>query len=192
LSPGDSELVAGWVRAVNDAGVVADLLAVFASVTDEVTKRGPVCWASGRCCNFKQTGHLLYVTGLEAAFTLVRCGGPGKERLAAAVASGGCPFQVMNLCGVHGEKPLGCRLFFCDRTAQEWQNEVYERLLGDLRSLHARHGVEYRYGEWRGMLGSVMEHAELGEWSGGLATAGTHHEDDVAGGGGTRLTVGGK
>lgn len=192
MSVGTAELVRGWVRAAAEPAVVADLLAVFASVTEEVTKRGPVCWASGRCCNFRQTGHLLYVTGLEAAFTLVRCGSPGKGRLAEAVTSGGCPFQVMNLCGVHGDKPLGCRLFFCDRTAQQWQNEVYERLLGELRALHTRHKVEYRYGEWRSMLGSVIDHAELAPWSGRLSSAGTHHGDDVAGGGGTRLTVRGE
>lgn len=191
MNVGASELVRGWVRAVSEPVVVADLLAVFAAVTDEVTRRAPVCWASGRCCNFKKTGHLLYVTGLEAAYTLVKCGSPGQARLAESVATGGCPFQVMNLCGVHGEKPLGCRLFFCDMTAQQWQNEVYERLLGELRSLHARHGIEYRYGEWRSMLTSVMAHTQLPAWSGGLqADAGTHHGDDFSGG--TRLTVGGK
>lgn len=192
MSVGAEELVRGWVRAAQDTTVVADLLAVFAAVTEEVTKRGPVCWASGRCCNFRQTGHLLYVTGLEAAFTLVRCGSPGRDRLAEAVTSGGCPFQVMNLCGVHGDKPLGCRLFFCDMTAQQWQNEVYEQLLGRLRDIHVRHGIEYRYGEWRAMMGSVIDHTQLPSWSGSLSKAGTHHEDDFSGGNGTKLTVEGK
>lgn len=179
MSVVDAELVRGWVRAAGDAAVVAELAAVFAAVADEVARRAPVCWASGRCCNFKQTGHLLYVTGLEAAYTLVRCGSPGAARLAEAVATGGCPFQTLNLCGVHGDKPLGCRLYFCDRTAQQWQNDLYERLLGDLRSLHERHGVEYRYGEWRSMLGGVMGHAALPAWT-------------VGGGEGVRLTVGGE
>lgn len=191
MSVGAEELVRGWVRAATDPSVVADLTAVYAQVTAEVERRGPVCWASGRCCNFKKTGHLLYVTGLEAAYTLVRCGQPGRSRLAVSSVSGGCPFQVMNLCGVHGDKPLGCRLYFCDRTAQQWQNQVYERLLGELRGVHARHKVEYRYGEWRSMLGSVIDHAEgeLRVWSGDLQKAGTHHEDEA---GGTRLTVEGK
>ena len=192
MNVNSAELVRGWVRAASEPTVAAELLEVFAHVTEEVTRRGPVCWASGRCCNFRQTGHLLYVTGLEAAFTLVRCGSPGQARLAAATASGGCPFQVMNLCGVHGDKPLGCRLFFCDRTAQEWQNEVYERLLGELRTLHNRYGLEYRYGEWRSMMGSVMEQAELEPWSGGLTVAGTHHGDDFVSGSSARLTVEGK
>ena len=71
----------------------------------------------------------------------------------AAVARGGCPFQVRNLCGVHDFKPLGCRVFFCDRSAETWQQELSERLLRDIRALHDRFALEYRYGEWRQMLG---------------------------------------
>jgi Fe-S-cluster containining protein len=70
----------------------------------------------------------------------------------AAAARGGCPFQVRNLCGVHEIKPLGCRLYFCDRSAQEWQQELSERLLRDIRAIHDRHKIAYRYGEWLEML----------------------------------------
>lgn len=70
----------------------------------------------------------------------------------AAAARGGCPFQVRNLCGVHTIKPLGCRLYFCDRSAQEWQMDLSERLLTDIRAIHDRHNIPYRYGEWLSML----------------------------------------
>jgi len=56
------------------------------------------------------------------------------------------------LCGVHAIKPLGCRVYFCDRSAQTWQHDLSERLLGMIRELHQRHAIEYRYGEWRQML----------------------------------------
>jgi len=193
LSGVSADLVRGWVEAVARPEVVAGLAAVYARATEEITRRAPVCWASGRCCNFRETGHLLYVTGLEAAYTLVRCGSPGRSGLEAATAGGGCPFQVMNLCGVHADKPLGCRLYFCDKSSFPWQNEVYERLLSDLRLLHTAQGIEYRYGEWRALLGLVMEHVELPAWTG--ADVGTHHQDDQGAGDGNaraRLTVEGK
>ena len=102
----------------------------------------------------RRTGHLLYVTGLEAAYTVA--GARGRAPAGAAslpVLSGGlCPFQAQNLCGVHEIKPLGCRVYFCDRSAQQWQNDLSERLLAAVRAIHDRHGVEYRYGEWRAML----------------------------------------
>jgi Fe-S-cluster containining protein len=79
--------------------------------------------------------------------------------LEAALARGGCPFQVRNLCGVHAIKPLGCRVYFCDKSAQAWQGELSERLLGEIRGIHDRFAVPYRYGEWRAMLG--MFHAPV-------------------------------
>jgi Fe-S-cluster containining protein len=180
-SAGDSDLAAAWLRAVEeDAALVRGLEAVYEAAGAEIAQRGPACWASGRCCNFDRAGHRLYVTGLEAAYCVSRlrgsmwAEGPGgegvtltiggaaapmpsgrglSEDLEGALRRGGCPFQVRNLCGVHGIKPLGCRVYFCDKSAEAWQQELTERLLGELRALHDRHGVEYRYGEWRGMLG---------------------------------------
>lgn len=166
-----------WLDAAASADIARDLESIYAVASRRIAERGPACWASGRCCNFEKTGHLLYVTGLEAAYCIARLAGSEWDRrgrvalsvdgqhqpipsgrglvadLASARSRGGCPFQVGNLCGVHAIKPLGCRLYFCDRSAQDWQQELSEELLADIRSLHDRHGVEYRYGEWRGMIG---------------------------------------
>jgi len=159
----ERELAKRWLGAVSRAEVRAELEAVYASAAAEIAARGPACWASGRCCNFEKSGHLLYVTGVEAAYTVWM----GRERAdtqakpnpslrsglsLTVVREGACPFQEGNLCGVHEIKPLGCRVYFCDRSAQAWQQELSERLLGEIRAIHERHGIEYRYGEWRGML----------------------------------------
>jgi hypothetical protein len=53
---------------------------------------------------------------------------------------------------VHRDRPLGCRVYFCDRSAQDWQQDLSERALAMVRAIHDRHGIEYRYGEWRTML----------------------------------------
>lgn len=70
----------------------------------------------------------------------------------AARTRGGCPFQQSNLCSVHAIKPLGCRVYFCDRSAKEWQRSLSEAALADIRAIHDAHVIEYRYGEWREML----------------------------------------
>jgi Fe-S-cluster containining protein len=153
VDPSDRELAVGWLCAAEDPEVVARLEEVYTRTAEAISARGPACWASGRCCNFAKTGHLLYVTGLEAAYCVARAGRPltvGSIELAQA--SGGCPYQAANLCGVHPIRPLGCRVYFCDRSAQVWQQELYERELGEVRAIHDRFGVEYRYGEWRSML----------------------------------------
>jgi len=142
-----------WIAAARDPEIRAGLDAVYTMIADQAEARGPACWASGRCCNFAETGHLLYVTGLEAAWTLGEIErGLSPDDITRARAAGGCPFQTANLCGVHEHRPLGCRVYFCDRSAQRWQEELSERALRAVRRLHETHAVPYVYAEWRGLL----------------------------------------
>lgn len=167
------ELVASWLAAVAPAPPAADgtpaptapaaagLEAIYTDLAGRIAQRRPRCEASGRCCRFEEHGHLLYVTGLETAYALTRLPRATPltpESLAAARARGGCPFQIDRLCAIHTIKPLGCRIYFCDPTAQEWQQDLYEELLTRLRALHETHGLEYRYGEWRTMLAAFLPH----------------------------------
>ena len=165
MSQDPPSLAQAWLTAARDEHIVAELEGIYAYIAAAIESRGPACWASGRCCNFDAAGHRLYVTGLETAYAVARLTAMSKgnarpsdfpvlssSTLAAAVQSGGCPFQIKNLCGIHAIKPLGCRVYFCDRSAQRWQEELSEAMLARVRSLHDRHGVEYRYGEWRQML----------------------------------------
>lgn len=161
----DDQLAAHWLSSLESPQLADAIESVYAEATRAIADRGPACWASGRCCNFEQHGHRLYVTGLEAAWCVARLpeiAGTRKENFAEpklrllvleeAKSRGGCPFQVANLCGVHAIKPLGCRVYFCDRSAQEWQMQLSERLIGRVRAIHDEFGIEYRYGEWRAML----------------------------------------
>lgn len=164
MQPEETNLPDAWIRAAASPPIAAALEGVYARVADAIAARGPACWASGRCCNFEETGHLLYVTGLEAAYTITRlprrASAPQEPDLAGvtlpqfgtSVRHPICPFQVSNLCSVHTIKPLGCRVYFCDRSAQEWQQELSERSLHEIRALHDEHEIPYRYGEWRSML----------------------------------------
>ncbi|MCC6661081.1 MAG: hypothetical protein IT437_09375 [Phycisphaerales bacterium] len=150
-----------WLEAAARPEVAAELEAVYAYIAAAVESRGPRCWVSGRCCNFGAHGHRLYVTGLEAAYTLLRAerdGAPALDTglLHAALGRGGCPYQVGGLCGAHGVRPSGCRVYFCDHTAQDWQRDLSERSLRLIRDLHDRHGVGYRYAEWSGLLGELL------------------------------------
>ncbi len=149
-----------WLAAAGESEIARELESVFAATAAAIEERGPACWASGRCCNFEKSGHRLYVTGLETAYALSRL--PAERSIVVsdierAIAGGGCPFQVANLCGIHAIKPLGCRVYFCDRSAQQWQQELSELMLARIRALHERFEVPYAYGEWRGLLAMVLE-----------------------------------
>jgi Fe-S-cluster containining protein len=174
----DAAIARAWLLAARSPAIAAELESIYADVAGEIASRGPACWASGRCCNFAKTGHLLYVTGLEAAYTVVRRADLGTvaasnaqgtrppqplpaggtlslQQVDAARALGDCPFLEGNLCGAHTIKPLGCRVYFCDESAQSWQHDLTERALEQIRAVHDRHGLAYRYGEWRAMLAWV-------------------------------------
>ncbi|MGD9689985.1 MAG: hypothetical protein AB7K52_10070 [Phycisphaerales bacterium] len=151
MSAEEHAVASAWRAALDRPGVSGELEALFTLVADQISLRGPACWASGRCCNFEAFGHRLFVTGLEAAW-VVRHAALEHGAIEAARARGGCPYQRENLCGIHDAKPLACRVFFCDRSAEEWQRTLMERLMIALRRLHDRHAVPYRYLEWREAL----------------------------------------
>ena len=67
----------------------------------------------------------------------------------------GCPFQQVNLCSVHAIRPFGCRIFFCDSTAQDWQQDQYTRFHAELKRLHEELAVPYFYVEWRVALRAI-------------------------------------
>jgi Fe-S-cluster containining protein len=152
-----------WLEVAGDHPAAAALEAVYARAAQQIEARGPACWASGRCCRFARAGHRLYVTGLEAAYCVLRapaCGPAGASGLRLAVAGAGedCPFldgPARTRCGVHPVKPLGCRLYFCDRAAQDWQRRLHEDLLREVRAIHDAHAIPYLYAEWRGLLALV-------------------------------------
>jgi Fe-S-cluster containining protein len=163
--PPSDRLVAAWREALRDPSVPAALAEIHARIAEEVRQRRPLCLASGRCCAFERFGHRLFVTGLEAVWTMdavvARIGGaPDVAAVDAALVRGDCPFLVGGrLCGAHLERPLGCRIYFCDRAqggaGAGWQEELSEALHRALVALHERHAIPYRYGEWRAMLRTV-------------------------------------
>ena len=88
------------------------------------------CQACGKCCNFEQFGHKLYVTAGELAYLIRQ---PASEATPQQGASGLrtkpaalCPYQDGNRCLARDGRALGCRLFFCDPAAADWCNDVYE------------------------------------------------------------------
>lgn len=155
-SPIRPELAREWLGAAGRPEVAASVDGVHAMIEEAVRARGPACWASGRCCNFRDAGHELWTTGLEAALTVRRAGRALRvEDVERAVGLGGCPFQSGNLCGEHAARPVGCRVYFCDRSAQGWQAELAEEAQRRIRAVHDAHGVGYVYAEWGALLAAL-------------------------------------
>jgi hypothetical protein len=116
------------------------VLELYQEVDREVQAAGPVCVASGHCCRFKEYGHVLFLSNLEADVLLA--GAPPYEK---PVTPDFCPFQKDNLCTAREPRPLGCRIYYCDPNYQETGNRISETYLHRLKALAQEHGVDWEY-----------------------------------------------
>ncbi len=132
---------------------------IYSDLAAEIEERKPLCVLSGRCCHFEEFGHRLYVTTAELATFLHGFETHAKSaQLAKSIKNWngtGCPFQIAKMCGVHGIRPFGCRIYFCDQTSTEWQNQAYEIFHARLKKLHEELAIPYFYTEWRTALQSL-------------------------------------
>ncbi len=116
------------------------VLALYEDVDREVAAAGPVCVASGRCCRFKEYGHVLFLSNLEADVLLAQA--PPYE---PPVTPDFCPFQKENLCTAREPRPLGCRIYYCDPSYQETGNRLTEKYLHRLKELAQAQGIAWCY-----------------------------------------------
>jgi hypothetical protein len=118
----------------------ARVLAVYAEADAAVADAGPRCDASGRCCRFKEYGHTLFISNVEAEVLLA-----DAPAYAKPVSGDFCPFQVNNLCTARDSRPLGCRVYFCDPTYQLTGQAISETYLRRLKALTEEYGAGWRY-----------------------------------------------
>jgi len=131
------------------AALVDRVRALYQRVDAEIAARQPVCINRGTCCRFDAYGHRLYVTQVELDYFLLHQRPHGLRD----VTTGACPYQIAGRCTAREHRPLGCRIFFCDPNAQDWQPALYERRLAELKQIGEELGIEYRYKEWLVALG---------------------------------------
>lgn len=175
------ELQSAIHKAQSQPAIGEALRRIYAHLQAETNRQKPRCDASGACCHFEAYGHRLYISTIELAHfagqlaatdrshtALQRptAGGPAEnentgngalsQRLAVVSGnSGQCQFQVDGLCSVHVIRPFGCRIFFCDPSAETWQQAQYESAHAEIKALHEQFDIPYFYMEWRAALSAI-------------------------------------
>lgn len=117
------------------------VLELYTEVDRDVAAAGPVCVASGRCCRFREYGHTLFLSNLEAEVLLEAAPAYDPQQVSADF----CPFQQGNLCTAREPRPLGCRIYYCDPGYQETAQALSEKYLRRLKDLAEIHGTGWRY-----------------------------------------------
>jgi Fe-S-cluster containining protein len=126
------------------------VLDVYADAEKDVSAAGPVCVASGRCCRFKEWGHTLFLSNLEAQVLLESA--PPYE---TPVSADFCPFQKDKLCTAREPRPLGCRVYFCDPHYQDRAAEITETHLRRLKHIAEQHDLPWKYAPLHVFLNEV-------------------------------------
>src|SRR5437762_4615243 len=137
-----------------DAELRRRVLEIYRAADAAVAAAGPVCVASGRCCRFKEHGHVLYISNLEAEVLL-----EAAPAYAAPVSPDFCPFQKDKLCTAREPRPLGCRVYFCDPAYQETGNQITETYLQKLKELATVSGNEWLYAPLHHFLNNAPDEA---------------------------------
>jgi hypothetical protein len=135
---------------------VRDAMQTFYDETDRRIAALPyTCWNKGECCRFGQFGHRLYVTTLEAACFIAEA--PDLTQPFPAITEDACPCAHDNQCNARDRRPLGCRIFYCDPAARDWQAPLNEELLKRLREMHDQYDVPYIYADWMQVLKAIEQ-----------------------------------
>jgi hypothetical protein len=122
------------------AGTQQQVLQLYAEADREVAASGPVCVASGRCCRFKEYGHVLYLSSIEAD-VLLSAAPPYDMPVSAEF----CPFQHDNLCTAREPRPLGCRVYYCDPAYQDACSRIMEKYTRRLKEICEGEGLQWCY-----------------------------------------------
>jgi hypothetical protein len=125
-----------------DPHVGAILRALYAQVDAEVARLGPICQLSGRCCRFKEYGHTLFVSSVEARLLMQQAPEPVRP-----VDDGEtCPWQdSRGHCTARECRPLGCRVYYCDPAYEPSSHGISERFIAKLKELTNESGLPWNY-----------------------------------------------
>jgi len=118
-------------------------------IDQHISGVNPACDNCGRCCDFANYGHRLYVTTLEMLY--FRYGGNHHDNdtnITKEIKMGRCPYQNKQGCSRRSGRPAGCRIYFCKELDQEFQNDLTEIVLERLKNLHLQFEAVYLYADF--------------------------------------------
>lgn len=99
-----------------------------------------ICDACGRCCDFAQLDHHLFVTTPELMYLAAKLGTENVKPMTTAQ----CPYNVKGKCSIYEHRFSGCRIFSC-KGDRDFQSKLSESALKKFKTLCADFQIPYRY-----------------------------------------------
>jgi len=123
----------------NDA-LLAAVAEVYAWI-DEQTAAWPIaCRACGRCCDFDQYDHRLFLTSPELIFFRRMI----PAEILTPMTNGSCPCLSAGRCSVHPMRFAGCGIFCCSAPT-EAQCRLSEQAIARFKEICESFGLPYAY-----------------------------------------------
>ncbi len=154
-NPIDMEHCVLWIRSHLDwDNADASLEQIYHFIYERLSTQGNQCENCGSCCHFKAYGHKLYVTTVEVLFFLRHINNDNNWLL-DNLSPLKCPAGCADGCREYDHRPAGCRIFYCQSISNDYQYELTEQVLRNLRQLHNELDAPYLYADWMAWLGAI-------------------------------------
>jgi len=125
---------------------------LYSDLDSDIEQLPRRCRRKNACCQFDaRSGHRLFVTAVEVCYYLSRRSPPPAN-------GSTCSHLVDASCGARDVRPLGCRIFYCDPSPQDWQGPLTEVYLTRLKNMHEEFGIPYFYADWLTILDAIRDH----------------------------------
>ncbi|MHC5060332.1 MAG: hypothetical protein ACYTFK_04515 [Planctomycetota bacterium] len=130
------------------AGTVAE---VYNWVDSQIDRTASRCEACGKCCDFENYDHRLFVTSPELIFFSSKIGPDKTKPMPAAL----CPYNIGGECSVYPYRFGGCRIFFC-KGDNEFQSRLSEQTVGKFKAICETFHIPYRYTDLAAALNGIL------------------------------------
>ncbi|MCD4830273.1 MAG: YkgJ family cysteine cluster protein [Anaerohalosphaeraceae bacterium] len=117
---------------------------IYDWIDKEVDSLQNSCESCGKCCDFADFGHKLYVSPPEMVYF-------AQNVTVLPMTKSICPYQKDGLCSVYEHRFAGCRIFSCGKNAEaradlaEKQAILSEKALGKFKDICITHDLDYFY-----------------------------------------------
>ncbi len=119
------------------AGAVAE---VYDWIDSQTNQNPTQCDACGKCCDFENYDHRLFVTGAELMYFAFKLE-PDKIK---PMPTGKCPYNIDGMCTVYQYRFAGCRIFSCKRD-KDFQSQLSEQAAEKFKAICEKFHLPYRY-----------------------------------------------
>ena len=97
------------------------------------------CTACGKCCDFENFDHKLFVTSPE----LIYFANKNATEKIKPMQNETCPYKENEKCTVYENRFAGCRIFSC-KADKDFQSTLTEKALSKLKSICKDFQIPYR------------------------------------------------